>query len=178
MDMSKLPRLSKSDKPADNAGPDPDTPVSERLDETYATVSPGPEAWVSIAIGVLVLLMQRTFINYLLGRETPTFTDPVQGTITYAQSHVFIHDLGLFAFAVALIIDGILLFINRPAAVMVGLVITIVAAALNLYTVIRFFSIYGLQLFPAIAFILAVYTAIYQWKLLRITRGHRQAPMT
>jgi hypothetical protein len=178
MDMSKLPRLSKSDKPAENAASDADTPVSERLDDSYATVSPGPEAWVSIAIGLLVLVMQRTFINFLLGRETPTFSDPVRGTITYAESHVFIHDLGLFVFAVALIVDGVLLFINRPAAVMAGLVITLVAAALNLFTVIRFFSTYGLQLFPAIAFILAIYTAIYQWKLLRITRGHRQAPMT
>jgi hypothetical protein len=177
MDMSKFPRFSKTNQPDPNPQ-DPDTPASERLDDSYATVSPGPEAWISIAIGLLVLLMQRTFINYLLGRETPTVTDIDRGTITYAESFFFIEDLGLFVFGLALVLDGVLLLINRPNAVLVGLIITLLAAALNLYTLLRLYSPLGFRLFPAIAFILAIYTAIYQWKLLRITRAHRPAPMT
>ena len=177
MDMSKLPRLSNSDKPADNAA-DPQPSASNDPDYYAPTINTTAEAWISIAIGAIVLLMQRTFIAYLLGRETPTVSDPVRGTITYAESYFFIHDLGLFAFGVALVLDGILLFFNRPWAVIVGLAVTIIAALLNLYTVIRLYSPQGFQLFAAIAFILAVYTAIYQWKLLRITRDHRPAPMT
>ena len=180
MDMSKLPRLSKSDKPADNAAPvaDPEVPVSERLDDTYATVSPGPEAWVSIAIGVLVLLMNRTFLMYLLGREVPTVLDTERGTITYPESFIFLSHLGLFAFGITLILDGILLFLNRPGAVLFGLVVTIATAVFNLYVVLRLYGPQGLYFSNSLAFVFAVYTAIYQWKLLRIVRGHRAAPMT
>jgi hypothetical protein len=177
MDMSKLPRLSNTDQPATNAA-DPQPSSPHDLDYYSPTINTTAEAWISIAIGVIVLLMQRTVVAYLLGRETPTVSDPNRGSITYAESFFFIHDLGLFVFGIALVLDGLLLFFNRPWATLIGLTITIIAALLNLYTVIRLYTPQGLQLFAAIAFILAVYTAIYQWKLLRITRDHRPAPMT
>src|SRR5688500_11714004 len=146
MDMSKLPRLSNTDKPAD-----PQPSASRDPDYYSPTINTTAEAWVSIAIGAIVLFMQRTFIAYLLGREPPTVTDPVRRTITYAESVFFIPDLGLFAFGVALVLDGILLSFNRPWAVIVGLAVTIIAALLNLYTVIRLYTPQGLQLFAAIA---------------------------
>lgn len=170
MDLSKLPKMSQTPKPPENEATP--TPLS------YATPMPssvGAEAWICIAIGLLVLLMQQRFFFFFMGKDIGIFFDVHQ---PYIKSLFFINDLGLVAFGVALILDGIVLLIGRPTAIWIGFFATVLASILNIYTVIRAYADMGLQIYPAVAFVLAVYTALYQWKLLRLMRTGQGAPMT
>ena len=66
----------------------------------------------------------------------------------------------------------------RPWSILVALTVTIIATLLNLYTAVRFYTGFGLQLFAILAVILGLYTALYQWKLLRLLTTGKAAPMT
>lgn len=180
MDMSKLPKLSETPKPPDNSTPppSPERPPSPRPVEYAHEIPPsvGAEAWISIAIGIVVLLMTSRFFTSASGT---TFSDAQGLPLRYSQTVFFIHDLGLVIFGFALVLDGVLLFVARPWAVMLGLAIAVVAALANVYTIVRSSQLnMGFQIMPALAFVFAVYIAIHQWKVLQLLKGRRQAPMT
>jgi len=169
MDLSKLPRLSKTQRPATNAD---EPPQAERAQPVVVTES-GAEAWISIAIGVIVLLMQQNLLRWikasLFGGPGPApFTDGAGRVFTYVQSDFFFHDLGLGVFGIALLMEGlIMIFARNVALVAVGLVATAAAAAWNLVTVLRFYGTYGIQLIPALAVAYGAYVGIFQLRLLR-----------
>jgi hypothetical protein len=174
MDLSKLPKLSQTPKPPENEAPQP---------VAHATPMPtsvGAEAWICIAIGLLVLLVHRQFFLFFMGKDIGIlFFDEHQQPLAYTKSIFFINDLGLVAFGFALILDGIVLLIGRPAAIWIGFIATVLASVLNIFTIIRAFAAgMPLQIYPAVAFALGVYTALYQWKLLRVMRTGQGAPMT
>jgi hypothetical protein len=181
MDMSKLPKLSETPKPPDNSAPPPpppEQPPSPRPVEYAGEMPPsvGAEAWISIAIGLLVLLMTSRFFT---GAAGSTFANAQGQSLRYVETIFFTHDLGLVIFGFALIIDGVLLFVARSWAVTLGLVIAVVAALANVYTIVRSSQLsMGFQIMPALAFVIAVYIAIHQWKVLQLLKGRRQAPMT
>ena len=126
-----------------------------------------------------MLLWQQNFLRWITGREIKAIITNEQGQqITYAQSVFFLHDLGLAAFGFALILNGIILLIGRPVIVWIGLIAMVAASALNALTLGRLYPSMGLQWYPAIALIIGVYTAIYQWKLIRLMRSGQSAPMT
>ncbi|MGE5611823.1 MAG: hypothetical protein ACM359_21425 [Bacillota bacterium] len=176
MDLSKLPRLSQTDQPAPSpTEPQPAEPIQA------APLAVGAEAWFSIALGFLLLLLQQNFLVWLkstlFGGPGPApFIDGTGRTFTYAQSDFFLHDLGLAAFSIALLLDGVLLLASRkPVLIAVGLSAAALAAAWNLLTIVLAYSKgYGLQLMPALAVLFGVYMVFYQWNMLTRSLAYRK----
>jgi len=179
MDLSKLPRMGSGrtagepsqEQPQSGQGEPPPPPV-QVPDHAPASVANRPwigEAWLSLAIGAIVLFMQQRFLSWLFGRDFGWIAQE-----PYAGSLYFINDLGLAAFGLALIVDGILFFLHRPWALWIGLALTALATILNLYSFIRTYPVYGAQIFPAIAVAIGVYTALCQWRFLSAVSAKRQ----
>jgi hypothetical protein len=197
MDMSKLPRLSQSPAPP----PDDDTAAAESLvsHAPPATADPGVapapppgypmnpasaagEAWISIAIGAILLLMNPHIPQWLvslISAYKPPFlpiTDLTTGAeVPYPRSIFFFNDLCMFAFSLTLIIDGLILFTRRRALLAGALALTIAATLMNLFYVVKS-SLDGsaFPLMSAVAVALGVYIALYQWKLLSVMRPVRR----
>jgi hypothetical protein len=174
MDLSKLPKLSETDK---------HRPPSQALDSPPADPQPlhvepragsaGPEAWISIAVGLILLLMSPRIWQYLLHRVagssfTWTFNDAAGNPLTYPQTVFFWGDIALALFAIVLVVEGLVIgFARWRGAVAAALALTILATVLNLgYVVWMMQQGYGLQIMPALAAAFGVYIAMYQKKLL------------
>ena len=178
MDLSKLPKLSNTPKPPDN-----EPPEVPKLDyATPATPTPGAEAIISLLIGLILLLTQqnllRQFGHWFFGMELPLpFIDNVTGkAFAYTQTSNFIHDLGLGIFAVALIIEGLTLFIRHTAVLAPSFLLMVLAGLWNLFVVVSSYPRFGLQIMPAVAVAFAIYIGMLQWNMLsfwlRARRGH------
>ena len=188
MDLSKLPRMSQTPPPP----PDGDIPPPTVASETsHATPGVGPhvpeygvepvggsmaEAWISIAIGAILLLVFFRPIEYLI---TPAdkfaqkyiFSAADGSPLSYTQTVFFWGDVAVLSFALVLILEGLLLFTRKPALIAAALGFTVLAVALNLFYVAGMMRAgYGLQLASALAVAFGVYIAIFQWKLLQTLR--------
>lgn len=179
MDLSKLPRFSRTPQPPDNADPGLSPSAGSACQQVGPLISAVAEAWISISIGAIVLLMQQRFLCFVLGKDTGwTFQDERGNPLTYTQSLFFINDLGLAMLGLALVLDGILFLVARAWAVWIGLVLTVIASLLNLFTFALAYPSMGPQWFPAVGFAIGAYTAFYQWKLLRLLRAQSPAPLS
>lgn len=188
MDVSKLPRLSKTETPA--ASTDPPAPTPAPAD--YGQQGPfrrvysgrGPEAWISVGIGLILLFAFPRFtqwwVHTVFHTKAPlpfTVTDANGDEIAYRQSMFFFSDLAIASFAYALIVEGIALLLagrNRPAAVWFALVVTIAAVALNAWYLVSSFG-EGLALVSAFAVVLGGYMIWFQWTLARDLMAARRA---
>jgi hypothetical protein len=200
MDMSKLPRMSQTPPPPPDVDPDPvaaGTGASApsphamqspyRQEQSYAA-EPAPsfaEAWISMAIGLILLFIYPYTWQWLLSKISsykPPFLpitqfNPQTGLTTeipYAQSDFFFSHICVFAFALVLILDGLILFTRRPALLMFAFAFTVVTAAMNFLCVANE-TLHG-RAFPLVsglAFAFGVYIAIFQWKLLQQLRFAR-----
>ena len=174
MDVSKLPRMSKTDTPKnESANPAPNPIAYQTLEPTS---SRGPEVWFSIGIGLILLLMFPHFTQWLIHAifhtKLPSFlpiTDVNTGAeIPYVKSDFFMNDLSISAFGYALIFEGIaLLGFNRPGVVMLTLFVTTAAVLLNLWYLATSYSTQGLSIISAVAVLVGGYMMWYQWNLLR-----------
>lgn len=188
MDMSKLPRLSQTNKddaptPIPGGAPPPPMPSPDRnvpdyqpRDRVGAAYAPGigAEVWISIAVGVILLLMSSRFWQYVFNRAnfTWTFSDPQGNPLTYPQTVFFWGDLAMVAFGFVLVAEGIVLALaRRPMVIAAALVFTVLATMLNLaYLIVMMQRGYGLQLISAFAVAFGVYIAMSQWSLLGALR--------
>jgi hypothetical protein len=187
MDMSKLPRLSQSDAPPPDEAPGlSDEPrmrsaVVATSNETPPRLGSGAEAWISIGIGLLVLFMSPNTLKYVASKISHSplelFPDPTRpfpakcdfilyedGTkIFYRNMPVFWSDVVVTAFALILILDGlVLVWARRAKTVLIAFGITALATAANgiyLFTTIQS----GLPIISAFAVLFGVYIAIAQW---------------
>ena len=185
MDMSKLPRMSDTQRQqqahaAAVAQPPPPPGTAQPAPVMYKPVQAegaGPEAWFSIAIGVIVLLLNGRFWQYFVARSsfTWTFNDAQGNPLAYTQTVFFWGDLAMVAYGIVLIVDGLVLaFARRPAALLAALTLTIVATLLNLGYLVAMMSMnFGLQLMPALAVAFGVYIAMSQWRMLQMVRAGR-----
>ena len=183
MDMSKLPRMSDTQRQQEAhaaAVAQQQQPAQPPQPVMYAPVQPegaGPEAWFSIAIGAIVLLMNPRLWQFLLFRSsfTWTFNDAQGNPLAYPQTVFFWGDLAMVAYGIVLIVDGLVLaFARRPAALMAALALTVVATLLNLGYLIMMMSMnFGLQLMSALAVAFGVYIAMSQWRMLQLLRATR-----
>jgi hypothetical protein len=198
MDMSKLPRMSQTPPPP----PEPLQPLTEegrpapdlaaaaqqsayRQEQGYASepAASFAEAWISIAIGLILLFIFPNFWQWLISKISsykPPFlpiTDVnTNAEIPYTQSIFFFGHLCVFAFSLVLIIDGLILFTRRPALLTLALVFTVISTVMNFFFVVNeTMQGRGFPLVSALAFAFGVYIAIFQWKLLlslrRMSRG-------
>ena len=91
--------------------------------------------------------------------------------IPYASSDFFFGHLCIFAFALVLIFDGLILLTRRTALMMVAFGFTVVATAMNfLYIVQATRSGQPLPIMSALAAAFGVYIAIHQWRLIAMMR--------
>ena len=184
MDLSKLQRLSETNK--DQPPPiaaDPSQPSSTNQtpanypQRVLVPVAAEPigtvgDAWISLAVGVIILLLSPRLLQYLLSRKSfdanYTFSD-ANGPLAYTQTIFFWGDLCLYLFAFSLIAEGLILaFARKPLPIAVGFGLTCLATAANaIYLVVMVSQNYGFQLFSALAVAFGVYIAMYQWNLLK-----------
>ena len=173
MDLSKLPKLSNTPQPPENQ---PESPGGSDPVLHYAQASPGPvpgaEAIFSLIVGLILLLVQqnllRQFGHWFFGAALPAlFFDGAGRQFAYTETNAFIADMGLGIFAVALILEGLTLFIRRTPVLVPSFLLMIQAALWNLYTVITFYGPYGLQLMPALAVAFSIYIGMMQWGMLQ-----------
>ncbi len=189
MDMSKLPHLSQTKKGEAPASlvdapplppPDPSAIAArfDREDRGAMRASVGAEVWISIAVGVILLLMFRRLPQYLSSVMFGTFFAPyanADGTIVpYTSTPDFWSDLGVTSFAIILIIEGLALAMARKRSVVwAALALTCLVTAYNLgYLVLTLRN--GLAMISAFAVAFGVYIALQQWNLLKLTEPSAQ----
>ena len=181
MDVSKLPKLSQKPTPG---VPAPETVATEpRAALPVPVVSIGGEAWISVGIGLLLLLLTPTSLAYFSSKVFHTkfepFADPTRpfpakcdfilftdGTKSFYRDTLnYWSDLVITVFALALILDGVVLaFFRKPGAVMFALTLTVLSTLANLVYLFTSFS-NGIAIWSAVAVIMGVYMAILQWTL-------------
>jgi hypothetical protein len=132
------------------------------------------DAWLSIAIGLILNLItpriwQFAFSKWFGSQFTWTFSDAAGNPLPYSQSVFFWGDVAFAAFAVCMIIDGIVVAaVRRRVTVGIALALTVIATLMNLgYVAYMMQNGYGFQLFSGLATAFGVYLAMYEWQLLR-----------
>jgi hypothetical protein len=185
MDMSKLPRMSQSPAP-------PPPPVSDQPSTTSPDAlnyesrladtggSTAAEAWISIAIGAILMLMSPRIWQYLFSSADAfaqkwTFSDTSGAPLPYTKSVFFWGDLAITTFALVLVIEGLVLaFARTRPLVLIALLFTVITVALNLVYLIAMMNMgYGLQILSALAVAFGVYIALFEWRLLQALRPIR-----
>ena len=174
MDLSKLPKLSETDKHTPMPPPPEPQPV-EYSAPGRSIDAPGGEAWLGVAVGAIVQLMSTRFWSFVGSKIfgtafTWTFTD-VDGVspLAYTQSVYFFGDLALVLFGLVLIAEAAVAMAPRNRLVLrTVLALTVIATLLNLVYLIQMMAKgYGLQLMAALAVAFGIYIASYQWRLLQ-----------
>lgn len=176
MDLSKLPKLSKTPEAQQKSGPHDATEPSPLVH--HAVISPTiglAEAWISIALGAFLLFMFPNTIRYLHSpvafEQNNPVTDAQGNTIPYLSSIFFWTDLGVTVFAAALILEGIVLAAARKVfPLLVALGVTAVAALFNVFVIVHAYSIIGFPWVCGVGVIVLVYMAMTQWRLIAILR--------
>jgi len=177
MDVSKLPRLSKTDSPALQSGtPEPEAPSPVVDSHEHTIVEPlsgrGPEAWISIAIGAFLIYMYPRFLQWLSSQLFHTHFDEFEldgKIVPYTQVPEFWMDLGPVLFGVVLILDGIVLLTTRTRWLHgVAFVLTILTTIYNFLYVVLSYNKYGAAPISFLAAAFGAYIAWYQWKTLQM----------
>jgi len=169
MDLSKLPKLSNSPAPppetSSTAGDV--TSATPRAAEHYQPAADArssfADVWISIGIGVILLVLSPRFLQWMLskagvGTFTWTFSDPQGNPLPYSKTVFFLGDLAVFAFAIVLILDGLVSALRRPRLLlMMAIGLTAITVLMNAYYVVTMFSGYGPQLFSLLAVVFGIY---------------------
>ena len=128
MDMSKLPRMSQSPAPPPQVQPQHEYRVQPPLDSPYAGGS--AEAWISIAIGVILFFATyaQRLVQYLLSRDsfTWTFRDETGAPLAYSETVFIWGDAAMLLFCTVLIFEGIVLFIRKPTLIAIAFGVTVI----------------------------------------------------
>jgi len=193
VDLSKLPRLSGTDASAPAPAP-VHSPTRETQPQPPAVPArtnfiAGPDLWISLIVGVLMLGLSRHFGAYLLDRATGQFyhtgfffiVDGVQTTneVPYSQLEglAMLSDAAIFAFGLALIFDAIMRTVCLVAGVMVqrlaigaALCFTIAATLFNAYAAIKLLHIDITPLISGLAIAFGGYMAFEQIRAVRAAR--------
>jgi hypothetical protein len=223
MDLSKLPRLSKTeagapdegtDSPAVRADPQPVVPTPFcrqcgaplRADARFcdscgaptaidyasrpaASADPGvgAEAWVSALIGVILILVGRSFGGYLAATLTgqPYHTNvtwmqgPKEGQeVAYweLQGFTALSDSAIFLFGLTMVLEAVVLalvntrFKAKVSLVTVALFVTVLVTAYNAVVALRLIASGILPITSLLAVAFGGYIAIYEWRLLQQLR--------
>jgi hypothetical protein len=176
MDLSKLPKLSETEEshpPSEPTGsapppPDPERPIPPAIGL--------PEAWISIALGVLMLFVYPNTLRYIhspaIFEQINPVTDAQGNTIPYTKSVFFWTDLGVTVFALALIVEGIVLAAARKIAPLVyAFCLTVLAAVFNVAVIAYAYPLIGgFPVACGIGVVVLGYMALTQWRLIGMLR--------
>jgi hypothetical protein len=183
MDLSKLPKFSESPAPPPNAPADPQRVRPQHLDygggeqRTFGFA----EAWMSIALGVIMLILSPRLLQYLMSptsfSQKWTFSAPDGSPLDYTKTVFFWGDVALVMFALVLIVEGLVLAFGRrvgPIAFALGL--TVLATLINLvYVIGMIVGGYGPQIFSMLAVAFGVYITYFEWTLLKSLLAERRS---
>lgn len=188
MDLSKLPKLSETDK--HTPMPPPGEPAQPRQAalayESRPTGGDGvaPQVWISIVVGVMCMMMGWNFARFCAAKISgnpfntnvnwtsgPKAGQPVE---YYELSGYTAHtETGLFLFGLACVLEGLLLMFartNSPKSrglVMVALAIAFAATAFNLVVVILLFRVNIMPLTSLLCVAFGGYMVLYEWQMLQ-----------
>ncbi|HEY2587072.1 MAG TPA: hypothetical protein VGI81_15100 [Tepidisphaeraceae bacterium] len=180
MDLSKLPRLSKTETPAPNENhavePSPDPPPAARPVVSHEPrTGHGPEAWISLVIVAFLLFMYPRFLQWASSRIFHTHFGEFMlddKVVPYQTVPEFWMDLGPVLFGIVLLLDGIvLLAMRRRGLVAVVFVLTVLATLYNLGYMVLSFGRYGFAPISFLATAFGAYIAWFQWRILKEGRG-------
>lgn len=153
------------------------------------------EIWLSVAIGVILMLIGRNFAAFsfakLTGREFHTQVTWTAGPragqeVDYPELQGFtaLSDSAIFLFGLAMVLEGISFavvasgFRAKVPVVIAALIVAILATGYNLFVVIKLFGAGTVPIVSLLAVAFGVYTVINQWKILNYLRTGTGAPMT
>jgi hypothetical protein len=210
MDVSKLPRLSNTQEqqqrerpagaPHDEQAPDSRLAPDAEPTVPFASQAPagssrpvlregldvgtGAEAWLSAILGLVFLLLGRSFGAYLFARMTGQVyhtgiewtSGPLAGQeVAYPdlQGFTMLNDAAMFLFGLTLLLEAAVIALvggsfrfQRPlVAAAFGL--AVIATAFNLYVVARLMGANVMPIFSLLAVAFGGYIAAYLWKVLR-----------
>jgi hypothetical protein len=141
----------------------------------------GAEAWMSIAIGAILLFVFRRAIEYLINPAAVdaawTFSDPGGNPLTYRQTGFYWADLAAAAFAATIVLEGIVTLLVRRAGVMLtAFVVTVAVLLLNVFGLVKVAQVHGannVQIINVFAIAFGGYIAFYQFATCRALAGRR-----
>ena len=197
MDMSKLPKLSQTPAPPPGETQEPVVaaiPLARNAaGDPHGPASVAAEAWISIGIGLLLLILTPNTVGYFSAKVFHTkfgpYPDPTQpypakcdfiqyldGTKEFYRDRLeFWSDLAITAFAITLMLDGVIIArARRPKPVLIVFCVTVAATVGNLFYLVKTLS-GGLPLISACAVIFGGYMAIYQWNLYKALSASKRA---
>ena len=203
MDMSKLPRLSQSQSPppAPGAPTDPvnyEPPVrpgqaapagTPTLNYERPAAGAGAEVYISLAIGLILMLVGRQFGTYLISRITHEafhtgvnwMAGPNAGQeVGYWDLEGFTAwtDASLWLFGLTLVFDAIILYAaggKRVWLVALGFALTVGVCAFNAFVCAKLFNAGITPIMSLMALAFGIYMAIYQKGLLKDVMAAREA---
>lgn len=145
------------------------TGTPTRRSDPGPQIGMGAEAFISIAIGVILLFMSQNTWRWYFARSTFTATFTDRGNpIAYPDTAFYWADLGVFVFAIVLIVEGILMFFSRiKPLIAIGLLLSVLAVGLNIWVLAKTFTPIGFQILNALAAAFCCYIAVYQIALLK-----------
>jgi hypothetical protein len=173
MDMSKLPRLSNTSTTHEgSANPPPGEPVAPvpTVRQYNPRPSFGSDAWLSIGIGLFLLLYQPRFLQWVSSRLFHTgFEEPLLDP--YQRTWVFWSDLGPTLFAVVLIIEGLVLGLSRNRITLAAaMALTALSTLFNLVWLVLSYSQHGLAALSFLAVMVGIFIFRQQWVLFQLAR--------
>ena len=203
MDLSKLPRMSETNKHAPPPPP-PDqgepqlaaaTPQPAPVDyRSYDAARPsvGAEVWLSLIIGLILIMVGWRFARWAAAMMTgqPFHTNvnwmagPKAGQeVSYYELEGFTAwtETALFLFGVALVLEAAMLAVvysrlgGKVALTAIALLVTVLATALNLVVAIKLLGNGIMPLMSVLAVGFGGYMAVYEWKLLQQLRATNAA---
>jgi hypothetical protein len=185
MDLSKLPRMGQSSEAAppppgvDQHKQPPLPPAAEggqlRVSLQYSATSEqaamGPESFINVVVGLLIIYMGWPFFDYLIHLATGRpFNYPVTdatGPVPYTSSIFFWPNMGASLFGVALIAYGLLGRIRNLGISWIVLLLLALAAMVNIYAVVAAINVVGLQVLQSLCAAFGIYLGLYQWSRVR-----------
>jgi hypothetical protein len=181
MDLSKLPKLSDTQAQTPPAAKAPqDSPVNAQVTNFQTGVpnyqqpgTPYPpqmglaETWISIGVGVFLLMFYPRFLQWASSRLFHTHFDEFMldgAVVPYQTLHgVFFSDLGPTLLGIILIVDGLLLFTKRPTLILLAFALTFASTAFNILWVFASYSKYGLAPISFLGGIFGGFILSTQW---------------
>jgi hypothetical protein len=196
MDLSKLPRLSETDKHAP-APPEPVPPVAEQykpapLDYGSADLGVSGYVWLSIILGLIFMMMGGTFARFafakLTGQDFHTHavwqTGPKAGQeVAYfeLQGYSAYTDTAVFLFGLAMVLEAGMLVLarrNTPTTQAFVAAATGVTAVMTLFNLLVCILLFQSGVMPFIS-VLAVgfggFMTHSEWKILQHMRRTAKA---
>jgi hypothetical protein len=179
-----LPHLSNTPPPPPPE-PTPGEPVEYREARPIAvSAGIGAEVWLSAGIGVVLMLIGRSFASWAMarmsGREFDTGTKWIAGPkmgqpVDYWElsGHTALSDSAIFLFGLAMMLEALVLLVYYSGAgfkkpvVVLALAITVAATGYNLIAVVTLLGAGIMPLMSILAVAFGGYMAAYEWRLLK-----------